>query len=84
MEILKKSSENDQSTVHFQSFFFDPKSDFFPVNQPIKNSGRSMHVSVQSELLVYVYYAVRAHTLLKIFKVTPDNFSYVIMLTHVP
>ena len=42
---IKKSSENDQLTGHFQSFFIyffsspDPKSDFFPFNQLIKNSG---------------------------------------------
>ena len=33
---LKKSSENDLSTGHFQSFFFrplGPNSKFFPVNQ---------------------------------------------------
>ena len=39
---LKKKSENDQLTGHFQSFFInffrppDPKSEKFPVNQLIK------------------------------------------------
>ena len=53
MEILKNSSENDQSTGHFQSFFFlffrppDPKSEIFPVNQIIKNSGLSVLLLVK-------------------------------------
>ena len=42
LENEKKSSENDQSTGHFQSFFPffsipDPKSEKNPVNQLIKN-----------------------------------------------
>ena len=43
--LKKKKSENNQLTGHFQSFliyFFsspDPKSEFFSVNQLIRNSG---------------------------------------------
>ena len=39
MEILKKSSENEQLTVYFQSFFsrpLDPKSEKNPVNKLVK------------------------------------------------
>ena len=52
---IKKSSENDQLTGHFQSFFHlffyvpDPKSEKqIPVNQLIKNSGLTKSVALQA------------------------------------
>ena len=65
----KKSSENDQLTGHFQSFFIfyffrppDPKSDKKnPVNQLIKNSGLIRYLKQPIHYSICTYKNMCAH-----------------------